>query len=466
MVMTLLLMKDRWTIACLVGLFVAVVTTSPGYRSLVAQEPAAKQSAAPATPTDERNIRGSGKVITRELSITDFTMVEVARSFRVEITRADAFRVAITADDNLFPAIKAVNEGSTLRLALDVNSFWASALKVTIAMPALEGVRLAHGGRVTLQGFKPIKAFQARLTNSSTLEGTIEADKLDLEAAGNSQMTLKGSAKEARISASDGCLLFLTDLVLGQADVTLMNGAKAAINVKERLDYDLSSACRLEFPALPARAQGRTSGDSSALTSATPGEGWAKAKQGSSHHQHGGAPAQGPQAKDAARPAPVAVGRAVPDFSLQDLDGKALKFGDLQKDAQRTGKGALVLTIWCSTCASCRRIEHALDKLARDYHDKALVVALDVNAGETPGHVKAFAKDMGLTLPILLNPDGRAADIFGTEVTTTTVVIDRDGVLRYCGRFSAGDQRVFAEDALKAVLAGKEVAIKETPHDG
>jgi hypothetical protein len=45
------------------------------------------------------------------------------------------------------------------------------------------------------------------------------------------------------------------------------------------------------------------------------------------------------------------------------------------------------------------------------------------------------------------------------------VVIDGNGVLRYCGQFrrKAGGS---AEEALKAVLAGKEVGIKTTPHNG
>src|SRR5262249_49573151 len=71
----------------------------------------------------------------------------------------------------------------------------------------------------------------------------------------------------------------------------------------------------------------------------------------------------------------------------------------------------------------------------------------------------------GLSLPIFLDPTGRTADLFGTKVTTTTVVIDGDGVLRYCGRFADGDH-AYAEEALKAVLAGEGVPGKTTPHDG
>ena len=109
--------------------------------------------------------------------------------------------------------------------------------------------------------------------------------------------------------------------------------------------------------------------------------------------------------------------------------------------------------------------KHSLDQLAKDYEGRALVMALDASAGETAEKVNVAARKAGLILPIVLDPDGHTADAFGTEATTTTVVIDGQGVLRYCGRFNDGD-RAYAEDALKAVLAGKEVAVKTTPHEG
>ena len=45
------------------------------------------------------------------------------------------------------------------------------------------------------------------------------------------------------------------------------------------------------------------------------------------------------------------------------------------------------------------------------------------------------------------------------------VVIDGDGMLRYCGQF--GDQEnSFAQNALEAVLAGEEVPVKKTRQKG
>jgi thiol-disulfide isomerase/thioredoxin len=410
------------------------------------------------TPPADKEVRGSGKAVTKEFQLADFTTIDVSRAFTVELTRAEAFRVAITADDNLLPHVQALKDGSVLRVSIDPNvkSFWATSLKATIAMPALDGLRVASGGKVTMKGFKSAKPFQAKVAFSGTLEGEIEAPSVDLDVAGGGRVTLKGSAKELKISAAQVCRLSLADLAVGRADVTLRDGATAIVNVKEKLDYDLSRACRLEYLGKPTATKGTTTDESMAVpVTSDPEKGKAAPQPGNPHHGHHGA-----------GPAPVTVGAKVPDFALRSLDGKAVKLSELQKDAKRTNKGVVVFCFWCSTCSSCRRVEQPLDQLAKDYQGQALVVALDANAGETPENVRAFVKNKGLGLPIVLDPDGRTADLFGTAVTTTTVVIDGDGVLRYCGRFRGGDGHAYAEDALKAVLAGKEVAVKTTPHDG
>ena len=160
----------------------------------------------------------------------------------------------------------------------------------------------------------------------------------------------------------------------------------------------------------------------------------------------------------------IAIGYKVPDFEVM-IDGRLWKLSELQKNRAMTEDGTLVLTFWCSFCHSCRRVEHHLDALAREYKGKVGVIALDASAGETTEGVAEFAKKRELTLPIALNAGGGAADIFGTRVTTTTVVIDKTGVLRYRGQFSDG-QHAFSQDALRAVLANKDVPVQETRQKG
>lgn len=184
---------------------------------------------------------------------------------------------------------------------------------------------------------------------------------------------------------------------------------------------------------------------------------------GSRQHGHG-SHEHSPEHHDGHESNHIAVGDKVPDFEVT-IAGETAKLSDLQKNMSITEDGTLVLTFWCSFCHSCRDVEHDLNELAEQYKGKAGVIALNASAGETADKVSAFASENDLTLPIVLNADGTAAEIFGTRVTTTTVVIDSDGVLRYCGQFG-DDQHAFAADALKAVLAGEEVHVKKTRHKG
>lgn len=160
----------------------------------------------------------------------------------------------------------------------------------------------------------------------------------------------------------------------------------------------------------------------------------------------------------------IAVGDKVPNFEVT-IAGKKWKFSELQKNAELTKDGVLVLTFWCSFCHSCRDVEQELDKLAKKYKGKAGVIAIDASAGETAEGVADFAEKHGLSFPIALNASGVTADIFGVRVTTTTVIVDENGVLRYCGQFADRNHR-FAEAALTAVLEGEEVPVKKTRHKG
>ena len=211
-------------------------------------------------------IRGSGKVVTKELKLADFNTVDVGSAFHVEITQGKSFKVAITADDNVHPFIKAAKDDSTLMVGLggENHTFQDVTLKAAITMPSLVGLSVGGASKVTLAGFKSQKGCKLQASGAGNLTGDLQAANLDLDASGASHVTLKGSAKKAKLGGSGASHLTLTDFVIDNADIDLSGASNATVQVKGTLNYDLSGASHLNYKGEPKVGKKETSGASSA----------------------------------------------------------------------------------------------------------------------------------------------------------------------------------------------------------
>lgn len=252
---------------------------------------------------DEDALVGSDKEGKKEIKIADFVALEINLPIHVSVTRGDTFRLVISGDDNLLDVIKAAKEGSTLKLTSAKRSWrMKRPLKATITMPALQSVNLNTSCQATIKDFKSNKDFKAKVTGSSKLDGSIEAENMRLEASGSSSVKLKGaakkmiliasgssqfqledfaleelkvetrgadrvkfkgSAKKATLSASGASNLQMEDCALEKATVKLAGASRAALNVKTNLNYSLTGASLLQYQGDPKIDKARSSGASS-----------------------------------------------------------------------------------------------------------------------------------------------------------------------------------------------------------
>ena len=113
-------------------------------------------------------------------------------------------------------------------------------------------------------------------------------------------------------------------------------------------------------------------------------------------------------------------------FSLLDTTGKAWRPADF------AGR-AVLLNFWASWCEPCRAEMPTLQQMADLYGPEQLLV-LAVNFKEPPARALQFAKSTGVTLPVLLDLDGRTAQRWGVKVFPTTLAIDRKGQPRWRAR--------------------------------
>jgi len=116
---------------------------------------------------------------------------------------------------------------------------------------------------------------------------------------------------------------------------------------------------------------------------------------------------------------PMKDNAPTPDFTLPDPAGKKISLKDF--------KGKLVfLNFWASWCVPCREEMPAMERLYQEFKDKNLVV-VGVNVKDSRKDALAFVKEMKLTYPIVLDPDGDVGLLYGAFGLPTTYLIGPRG---------------------------------------
>lgn len=114
----------------------------------------------------------------------------------------------------------------------------------------------------------------------------------------------------------------------------------------------------------------------------------------------------------------VVEGQLAPDFATQTLDGDDMRLSDY--------RGSVVaINFWATWCAPCKVEMPVL----QEAHDAGKFVVLGVNAGESTDLIYPYIEELGLSFPILLDPEGRIVDLYAIRVFPTTVILDPQGVV-------------------------------------
>ena len=117
----------------------------------------------------------------------------------------------------------------------------------------------------------------------------------------------------------------------------------------------------------------------------------------------------------------AAVGAPAPDFTLETLDGEAVRLSDFR------GR-PVVLNFWATWCPPCIEEAPALEALHQRYRDR--LVILGVDHLEAAPAVTAFRDRFHLTYPLLLDRNGAVGERYSVRMLPETWVIDAAGTAR------------------------------------
>lgn len=110
-----------------------------------------------------------------------------------------------------------------------------------------------------------------------------------------------------------------------------------------------------------------------------------------------------------------------PDFTLNQLNGAPLALSAFK------GKPMLI-NFWATWCPPCRSELPALETAYQKYQDKVAFIAVDVK--EDPTTVAAMVQELGLSFPIVLDPDGQISNgLYEVRGIPTSIFVDANGII-------------------------------------
>lgn len=241
-------------------------------------------------PSDAR-ITGSGNIITRRVSIADFSRIETSRAVHLVVEKRSGREAIIEADDNIMPYVIVEVDGGRLTVSIDneIKSLNDVTVKVTVPSDGnISAISASSASKVTVQAeiktpklmLDASSAANINITKSdvgtcsidassaANVEGAIKADncvidmssasdvnvallavKCDVTATSAASATLSGEAGDIEITVSSAAKVDAMDLNARNADVSASSGGSIKITCMKSIDASASSGGSVKYAA-------------------------------------------------------------------------------------------------------------------------------------------------------------------------------------------------------------------------
>jgi len=215
------------------------------------------------------------------INLTDFNRVRVDSALSIQILKADTYNIRLAPED--IGRLRIEKTGDTLRIWRRGFDWFHPRPYVSITLPELIELTLSGACHGELQGFQSDRDFTLKLNGASQLEmsrmaagnltvdvsgasnltGDIKAGgKVAFNISGASRVKLGGTANNMIMDLSGASQARLAEMTLNDADVNFSGASSGQLNIKGKLDMNLSGASRLEYSGSPTLGRVQISGAS------------------------------------------------------------------------------------------------------------------------------------------------------------------------------------------------------------
>ncbi len=139
------------------------------------------------------------------------------------------------------------------------------------------------------------------------------------------------------------------------------------------------------------------------------------------------------------------IGKEAPDFTLKATNGKNLRLKEKRGDV-------VLINFWATWCGPCRQEMPLLDKLNAKYKDLGFTM-IGINVESDTSGMAKYLRDVPVSFAILNDGSNSVAKLYGVDGMPNTVIIDRNGKVRYVHKgYKPGYEQKYEQQVKELVM--------------
>lgn len=233
----------------------------------------------------QNTIKGDGKIITKEISISDYDEISYVGKVDIEYEQSNASpSFKITVDENIWAHLEIKVKGKTLIIQpkdekkyFNGNSYGLNlqptVCEIKTNSRELKEISAVGGGELVVKNALKVDKLEIGIAGSSTinLDKTLEARKinfsvagsgdinatnlrvnsLDCSVAGGGSILLKGESERGNLSVAGSGDISAFGCVIRKAECSVAGGGGIEVHASEQLDASIAGGGRIRYEGNP-----------------------------------------------------------------------------------------------------------------------------------------------------------------------------------------------------------------------
>lgn len=199
-----------------------------------------------------KSIKGNGNWVTNEKEVSFFDKISFSCQAEVRYHVSDECRVVVTVDENLDEYLEFSTANNELNIQTKRgNNYSFTKCEIEIYAPLLTGVSISGAGRFVSEDIINSPTFTSKISGIGVIKCAFDCDHFIADISGAGDMSITGTAEDARIKISGAGNFKGAEFKLDDATVSISGSGNATIHAENNLNVNISGVGNVNYHGDP-----------------------------------------------------------------------------------------------------------------------------------------------------------------------------------------------------------------------